>query len=104
MTSGTCISSVARGVLRGLEHPLCPGHKAYVKLLTDSYLPWQRHRLCKQKLKFKVRMLEVWSHFGACAYLSTVAQVLSCGIYINKRRCELNIAWHGHLSPVTDAA
>ena len=42
-------SSVARGVLRVLEHSLCPGHKAYVKvkLLADSYLPWQRHRLCK---------------------------------------------------------
>ena len=92
-------------MLRGLEHPLCPGYKAYVKikLLADSYLPWQRHRSCKQKLKFKVQTLGVWSHFGTCTYLSTVAQVLSCGICINKRRCELNIAWHGHPSPVTDA-
>ena len=67
-SSGIAGGGGGGGGLRGLEHPLCPGHKAYVnvKLLADSFL------LCKQKLKFKVRTLGVWSRFGACAYLTTV--------------------------------
>ena len=37
---------VARGRLRGLEHPppFCPG-PCVNELLTDSYLPWQTYRL-----------------------------------------------------------
>ena len=58
----------------GWSTPLWPGHKAYIT--TNSHLPWQRHRLytsmhaCKQKLKFKVWTLGVWSRFGACANLT----------------------------------
>ena len=42
---------------QGLEHLLCPGHKAYVnvELLADFYLPWQSvHLHASKKSKFKV--------------------------------------------------
>ena len=78
----TALLELSRGVVRGgsggWSTPFCPGHKANVnvQLLTDSHLPWQKHRLytCMQaKIEVQSSNIGVWSRCGACANLSTVA-------------------------------